>query len=344
VVRLTRAVHPAEPRAEGVVAGDGPLPHEGRRHRRHQELRQLQQLRRGVGGDDAAPRHDHGPLGLGEERRRPVQLPGVGLHLDAVAAEADLLGELDLLDGDLGVLRQVHQDGAPAAGGGDVEGGLDRPRNLGRPPHLDVVLGDGGRDADDVHLLERVGADHAGGDLAREGDHRRGVDVGGGYPRDEVRRPGPRRRQADADAPAGPGVAVGHVRGPLLVAGKHKPQVGAVQRVADGQDGAAGDSEEEVDALPLQRPHEGLGARHLNHAGPPPRRPPAPGARSGLGGVLHRSLRWASQASLRWFSLGVFYRRIKRYPIHALPLAGGRTKRYPIWSLLQTGLWIPTTA
>jgi hypothetical protein len=66
--------------------------------------------------------------------------------------------------------------------------------------------------------LEGVGADHAAGDLARDGDHRDGVEQRVGERGDEVGGAGPGGGDADPDAPGGARVARRSERLALLVA------------------------------------------------------------------------------------------------------------------------------
>src|SRR5207247_366254 len=83
-------------------------------------------------------------------------------------------GEVDgirVLEAELGLLhvpRYVHEDGAAAAGAGDVERRLQHLRQLRRLLHEPGVLDDRDREAGDVALLKGVGADlmrsHLAGD------------------------------------------------------------------------------------------------------------------------------------------------------------------------------------
>ena len=77
--------------------------------------------------------------------------------------------------------------------------------------------------------------------------------------------PGPGRGDRDADPPGRARVALGHVAGALLVAGEHvahgRPaREGVVRR----QDRAAGEAEDDVDALGLERAQDRVGAVRLH--------------------------------------------------------------------------------
>ena len=131
--------------------------------------------------------------------------------------------------------------------------------------HQPGVLDDRHRDALDVGLLERVGADQVRRHLAGDADDRRRVEVGVGDRSHQVGRPGAGRGDGDADPAGRPGVALGHVAGALLVAhevvadrcGRRRPRV--VQR----QDRAARKAEHVGHALGLEAADDRLGAGHL---------------------------------------------------------------------------------
>ena len=85
-------------------------------------------------------------------------------------------------------------------------------------------------------------------------DHRHGIHVCGGQPGNEVQRAGPGGGEHDAWLAAGAGVAVGHVRGPLLVPDQDVFELGMLGQVlVDGQVGAARVAEDVLDTLALQR-------------------------------------------------------------------------------------------
>ena len=125
------------------------------------------------------------------------------------------------------------------------------------------MLDDGHGDAHDVGLLEGVRADDAARDLARDDDHGHGVHVGGGDAGDGVGGAGARRHEDHADLARGARVAVGHVRGALLVAGEDVMDLlGVVERVVDLDGLAAGVAEDGVHALGLEAGDDGLRPGH----------------------------------------------------------------------------------
>ena len=123
-----------------------------------------------------------------------------------------------------------------------------------------VVLGDGQGDAGDVDFLEGVGAEDLGGDLAGDADDGDGVEHGGGDAGDEIGGAGAGSGDGNADLARGAGVAVGHVRGALLVADEDVADGEFAERVVGGQDGAAGIAEDLGDAFADQRGPEDLRA------------------------------------------------------------------------------------
>ena len=119
------------------------------------------------------------------------------------------------------------------------------------------MLGDGQGDAGDVDFLKGVGAENLAGDIAGDADDGDGVQHGGGDAGDEVGGAGAAGGDGDAHLARCAGIAVGHVRGPLLVADEDMVNGKLAQRVIDRQDGAAGIAEDGGDAFAHQRgPHD----------------------------------------------------------------------------------------
>ena len=132
------------------------------------------------------------------------------------------------------------------------------------------MLGDGAGELDYGRLLEGVGADHAAGDLARDGDHRDGVEQRVGERGHEVGCPGAGGGDADPDAAGRARVPGRRERLALLVAEEVVgDDRGARQRLVDLHGRAARVGEHVADAAPLQRLHEDV--RALAGLGRPPR-------------------------------------------------------------------------
>ena len=124
------------------------------------------------------------------------------------------------------------------------------------------MLDEGQRRAEDVGLLEAVGADQLGADLAGDEDRRGGVDHRVGDRGDQVGRAGARGGEGDPDPAGGLRVALGGVAAALLVADLDVAEVGVDERVVGRQVGSAGDPEDVFDALGLEGFHQGVGGSH----------------------------------------------------------------------------------
>ena len=153
-------------------------------------------------------------------------------------------GEVEGRGGLLRVFRYIDEHRAGTAGGGDLEGGADGGRDVFHARDEEVVLGDGQGDAGDVDLLEGVGAEDLGGDLAGDADDGDGVQHGGGDAGDEVGGPGAAGGDGDADAAGCARVSVGHVGRALLVADQDVVDGKLAQRIVGGKDGPAGIAED----------------------------------------------------------------------------------------------------
>ena len=158
-----------------------------------------------AGLDDAVAGEDDGLLRLLDEGYGLLDGGGVGRQPGAehrVGAVGAGLRHVEVEDGGglLGVLGDVDEDGAGAAGAGDLKGFADGGGDVFGARDEEVVLGDGQGDAGDVDLLKRIGAEDLGGDLAGDGDHRDAVEHGRRKAGDEVRRSRAGGGHADADA------------------------------------------------------------------------------------------------------------------------------------------------
>ena len=249
--------------------GQAALPHQRHDGREPRGLDQGEQLGRRVGVEHAAAGVDDRLLRLDDRLRRLAHLPLVNLRRRAPAGQVDLgrVGEVDL--GLLGVLRDVDEHGAGPAGAGDVEGVLDRLRQLAGIQDEPRMLDDRHRDAGGVGLLEGVGADQVRPDLAGDADERRRVHPRVGDRGHEIGRTGARGRKRYSDLAGSARVALGHVAGALLVAAEHVPYGRAPRdRIVGRQDRPTGDPEHDIDAFCLERAQDGVGAEHSRHRAP----------------------------------------------------------------------------
>ena len=102
--------------------------------------------------DSVSGEYDRAP-GLVDEVGGAANHPAVAPDGGLVAGQVYIVRPLDVhLFGEY-VLGDVHQDGAGAAGVGDVERLVNHVRYLGGVHYQVVVLGDGQRDARDVGFL-----------------------------------------------------------------------------------------------------------------------------------------------------------------------------------------------
>ena len=200
-----------------------------------------------------------------DQTRCFAYLADVRLERRLVAGQVD--GDRSLVPVDLGeqdVLRDVDVDRARAAGARQVEGFAQHARQVLAIAYEVVLLGDRDGDARDIGFLEGVGADHVVGYVGRDGHERDGVHVGVADPGDQVGGAGAAGAEAHADGALvlwffqggrGAGVAVGHVRGALLVANQDVMQLGKLgQDVVEGHDGATGQPKDGGRAFLHQRP------------------------------------------------------------------------------------------
>src|SRR5579862_1572162 len=122
----------------------------------------------------------------------------------------------DLLAGD--ILWQLEMRRAKLLGGGDAKGFACYLRDGRAALDASVPLGDGREHPHDVNVLMRFFVDALKPGLAGDGDQRRVIEVGVGYPREQVDRAGAKCSQADAREASETPPDVGHESGALLVA------------------------------------------------------------------------------------------------------------------------------
>ena len=161
------------------------------------------------------------------------------------------------------VAWDIDKDRAGAAGACNIEGLAERTRKVVGGLEQEGVLDHGHGDAHDIGLLECISADDAARDLAGDDHEGHGIHVGGGDARHRVSGTGAGGDQHHAHLAGGAGIAVCHVRGTLLVAGKHMVDLlGVVQRVVNLDGLAARVAKERIDALGLKAGDNSLGTGH----------------------------------------------------------------------------------
>ena len=273
VVCERRTVHPEHAHRQRGGRVDRAYAHQ-RGHDRH--LEGTGELGNGSGGiaiDGAAAGVDQRPLGGGQE----VEEPGgggrrQGIAVDgrqalAVARDRQLaLAEVGP-DPVLDVFRHVDNDRTRPPGTGDLEGGTHRRLETPRIRDQENMLGHRSHQRRNRSLLESVGADGRGRDLAADDDHRHRIGEAVANRSDRIGRARAGRHDADTDLAAGPGVARRHEARALLVGRddqRHLP--GRVVAVVDEngvvrwQDGAAAVAENDLDALVGEHLDDDFGA------------------------------------------------------------------------------------
>ena len=248
---LVRRRKRAEPH-QGV--GDGIARHV------HELGEQLRRLRPGI--DHAAAGVEDRLLGIGDQLDRLLDLCGVGLDLRAIALVLHrLVGRHIVVLVHQHVLGQVDDDRPGAARARDVEGLVDRARQIGDRLHEIIVLGAGPRDARGVGLLEGVVADQMGRHLAGQADDGDGIHQRIGEAGHRVGGARTRGHQHHAHLAGRARIALGGMDGRLLVAHQDVAQpVLLEQRIVDRQDRAARIAEDDLDFLVDQGFHQQIGA------------------------------------------------------------------------------------
>lgn len=208
---------------------------------------------------------DQRALGLEEEGDRLLDLgAGRGRLVDGQRL-VRLRVEVDL--GLLDVDRQVDEDRAGAAGAHQVERLLEDAGDLGRFEDRDGHLGDGLGDRGDVDGLEVLLVQEAAGRLARDAQDRDGVTGGRVETGDHVGAGRAGRTDADPDvARVRTGVALGHVRGALDVAGQRVADAAdLLEGLVEGVDGGTRHAERVRDAFALEDLNCRAGSGHTSH-------------------------------------------------------------------------------
>ena len=167
----------------------------------------------------------------------------------------------------LRIFCNIHQHRAGTAGTRNLEGLAQRPRKVLGLVDEEVVLRDRQRDAGDVDFLKCVRAQHLARHVAGDADDGDGVEHGGGDAGDEIGRAGAAGGNGHAHIARGARVAVGHVRGALLVAHQHVTDGKLAQRIVGGQNSAARIAEDVRNALAHQRGPQNLSARQARGRG-----------------------------------------------------------------------------
>ena len=246
-----------------MAVGEGAARHQRGDDRDAGELGEHPQLGGRAGLEHAAADVEHRALGLGDQPGGLADLLGVRAGRRVVAGQVEH-----------GRPGERRRSACRMSLGMSTSTGPGRPvramwnasamvRGMSSTRlHQEVVLGDRHRDAADVGLLEGVGADRGARHLAGDGDDRHRVHVGVGDRRDEVGRArarwSPCRRRPCRSPARSP-----RRRGRRPARGA--PGCGGASCESKsgsyaGQDRAAGDAEDDLDADALEAAHERLGS------------------------------------------------------------------------------------
>ena len=266
------AVHAEHAHGESVMLIERALAHQGGGDGQPEALRKGGDRLMGRRADGAATHVEQRPAGLADQlqgglnrsrfrRGRRTEASGdggAGLHRHVV----------ELLDPH--ILGHIDQHRPGAAAGGDQEGLGHDTADVARVAHHPGVLHDRQGDAEDVGLLEGIGADGGTGHLTGDHHHRHRVHLGGGDAGHQVGGAGTGGAKADAHLTSGAGIGIGRVGAALLVAHQDVLQpaasLGLVQLVVDGQDRATRVAEDVAHAVAMQGIHQGIGPVHpLRH-------------------------------------------------------------------------------
>ncbi len=240
-------------------------------HGNAQAPAQAGQRRARTRADAAMAGDDHGLARTGEQIETAFHVGRRGQAWAAVPGEGDPIQQRGIhrlllyVEGD----AQHHRPGGVGQKTlgrldqhvGQIVGAFDQP----------VITGDAGeqRDLIDAAALTRAFlqaalAEHGGGRLARDGQHRQAVHVGAGNGRDQVGGAGPGGGDAGADAAGDAGVATSHERRRLLVPGQHGLDRGIVEGVVDRQDVGSRDAEDAPHAQAFQETHDEFADRYVH--------------------------------------------------------------------------------
>ena len=265
MVGFPGAVHAHHAQPFGTRGREGAQAHQGRGHGEtgqvHQLAQQLAGFRPGI--DDAAAGIEDGALRRRHHLHRAHDGRQVGIGLGLVGAVMHRLRAHVSAGLELHVLGNVHDHGAGAAGGGDLECLMDHAGQIAHLLHQPVVLGAGPGNADRIAFLEGIGADQMRRHLAGQHHQRNGIHQRIGKTGHGIGGAGTRRDQHNAGLAGGAGIAFGGMHGALFVAHQHMGDAFHLeQRVIDGQHRAAGITEDVGDALILQRADHHLRTGH----------------------------------------------------------------------------------
>ena len=153
------AVHAGHRDEVAMVAGESAEAHEGVDAGEVCEFDKFLEFIVGVGVDDATASVDEGTVGFPDHLGGAADLAGVAFGIELIAGQVDGIDRLVVGEGLEDVLGDIDEDGAGAAGCGDIEGFVEDAREFRDVLDHEVVLGGRTGDAEGVGFLESVGTD-----------------------------------------------------------------------------------------------------------------------------------------------------------------------------------------
>ena len=212
----------------------------------------------------AAAHHDHGIAGGGEHPGRLGDQVRVRLRR---GIRSRCNGQVDGRTLREYVPRHLEGDWPGPAGGHLAKRLGHGRRRLGRVVDTGGPFRDGAQGRQLIGQFVQVAhsaADEVRGHLARDAHHRRARPIRGTQSRARIQHPGTRDHGKDAVPPGRLGVAEGHVRGRLLVAGVNHPEpvLGLLHGIKQPVGLHPGNSEHGIHAVHEQACDNGLTARH----------------------------------------------------------------------------------
>jgi hypothetical protein len=215
-----------------------------------------------TGHDHPATHQDHGKLRRRQDVHRLAQaLAAAGPTLDLLCPSdlgVELTEEVIARDVDLHRPALRHRDG---------EGAMRKLGDPIRSTDVRLELRDVREDRELVGLLEATQSHGGTAGLRSDCDDGRVRPIGGRDRGDEVRDARSVLGHADAVPSAGPGVAVGHVGGVLLVSHRDETNPGGRKQIERIHVGRTHDPECVGHALGDELLDEGLGGCHSRHGG-----------------------------------------------------------------------------
>ena len=230
-------------------SGEAAQPEQRRCDGRARLLREAHEQLARSGSDDALAGEDQRPLARVDQRGSAIEIGWRRLRHLAAGARRRTVAGAEIERRLLRVLGNVDVHRSGTTGSRQVERLAQRRVDVLGARDQVVVLGDRQRDAGNVRLLERVGAEHGRGDLAGDAHDGRRVHHRRGDAGDEIGGAGSRGRDGDANLAGSARVAVRHVRRALLVSHEHVPDGERGERVVGRHDRAARIAEDGLDAL-----------------------------------------------------------------------------------------------